>query len=106
VKKKLFQQLLVVRLVVYFGAREKEQQTTWGFSLGGPIIKNKLFFFANGEMVKTPTVVNRWRGSEDGIGDAVNYISRTKLADLEKVSNFVKDKYGYDTGISSSLMSL
>ena len=64
------------------GAREKDQQTTWGFSLGGPIIKNKLFFFANGEMVKTPTVVNRWRGSEDGIGDAVNYISRTKLADL------------------------
>ena len=80
------------------GAREKEQQTTWGFSLGGPIIKNKLFFFANGEMVKIPTVVNRWRGSEDGIGDAENYISRTKLADLEKVSNFVKDKYGYDTG--------
>lgn len=49
-------------------------------------------------MVKIPTVVNRWRGSEDGIGDAENYISRTKLADLEKVSNFVKDKYGYDTG--------
>lgn len=72
------------------GAREKDQQTTWGFSLGGPIIKNKLFFFANGEMVKTPTVVNRWRGSEDGIGDAVNYISRTKLADLERVSNFVR----------------
>ena len=80
------------------GAREKDQQTTWGFSLGGPIIKNKLFFFANGEMVKTPTVVNRWRGSENGIGDAENYISRTKLADLERVSNFVKDKYGYDTG--------
>ena len=63
------------------GAREKDQQTTWGFTLGGPIVKNKLFFFANGEMIKTPTVASRWRGSEDGIGNANNYISRTKLSD-------------------------
>ena len=80
------------------GAREKDQQTTWGFTFGGPIIKNKLFFFTNGEMVKTPTIVNRWRGSENGIGDGENYISRTKLSDLETVSNYVKNKYGYDTG--------
>ncbi len=80
------------------GAREKDQKTTYGFTLGGPIIKNKLFFFVSGEMSKTPTVVNRWRGSVDGVADADNYISRTTLADLEKVSNFVKDKYGYDTG--------
>lgn len=80
------------------GAREKDQKTTYGFTLGGPIIKNKLFFFVSGEMSKTPTVVNRWRGSVDGVEDADNYISRTTLADLEKVSNFVKDKYGYDTG--------
>lgn len=66
------------------GAREKDQKTTYGFTLGGPIIKNKLFFFVNGEMSKTPTVVNRWRGSVDGVEDADNYISRTTLADLEK----------------------
>ncbi len=80
------------------GAREKAQTTTYGFTLGGPIIKNKLFFFANGEMVKTPTVVNRWRGSEDGKEDVVNYISRTKNSDLEAVSNYIGSKYGYDTG--------
>ena len=80
------------------GAREKDQQTTWGFTLGGPIVKNKLFFFANGEMVKTPTVANRWRASEDGIGDGEKYLSRTTLADLERVSNYVKQRYGYDTG--------
>ena len=80
------------------GARLKSQNTTYGFTLGGPIIKNKLFFFVNGEMSKTPTVVNRWRGSEDGVSDATNYISRTKLSDLETVSKFVKEKYGYDTG--------
>ena len=80
------------------GAREKAQTTTYGFTLGGPIIKNKLFFFANGEMVKTPTVVNRWRGSEDGREDVVNYISRTKNSDLEAVSNYIGSKYGYNTG--------
>ena len=80
------------------GAREKAQTTTWGFTLGGPIIKNKLFFFANGEMVKTPTVVNRWRGSEDGKEDVANYISRTKNSDLEAVSNYIANKYGYNTG--------
>jgi hypothetical protein len=49
-------------------------------------------------MTKKPTVVNRWRGSVDGVSDPDNYISRTKLSDLEKVSNFVKNEYGYDTG--------
>ena len=80
------------------GARAKDRTTTYGFTLGGPIIKNKLFFFVNYEYVNTPTIANRWRGSEDGKADANNYISRTKLSDLQKVSDFVKDKYGYDTG--------
>lgn len=80
------------------GAREKDRTTTWGMTLGGPIIKDKLFFFVNGEMKKIPTVANRWRGSEDGVADADNYLSRTTLADLEKVSNYVRDKYGYNTG--------
>lgn len=80
------------------GAREKDRTTTWGMTLGGPIIKDKLFFFVNGEMKKIPTVANRWRGSEDGVADADNYLSRTSLADLEKVSNYARDKYGYNTG--------
>ena len=80
------------------GARDKAQTTTYGFSLGGPIIKNKLFFFVNGEMIKTPSVVNRWRGSDDGVADANNYISRTTNADLEAVSNYMSRNYGYDTG--------
>lgn len=80
------------------GAREKNRTTTYGLTLGGPIIKNKLFFFVSAEYSQAPTVVNRWRGSEDGVGNADNFISRTKLSDLKAVSEFVKEKYGYDTG--------
>ncbi len=80
------------------GARDKDRNTIYGMTLGGPIIKNKLFFFVNYEYAKTPTVANRWRGSEDGIGNSNAYLSRTTLEDLQKVSDFVKDKYGYNTG--------
>ena len=80
------------------GARAKDSQTTYGFTFGGPIIKDKLFVFVNGEMSKIPTIANRWQGSANGVGDADNYISRTKLSDLQAVSNHVQSKYGYDTG--------
>ena len=84
------------------GAREKDRKTTYGFTLGGPIVKDKLFLFVNGEMQKVPTVANRWRASEDGVADADNFISRTTTADLQKVSDYVKQKYGYDTGSYNS----
>lgn len=80
------------------GARDKDRTTTYGFTLGGPIIKNKLFFFVNFEYATIPSIVNRWKASEDGVMDADNYISRTTIADMEAVSSFVKEKYGYDTG--------
>ena len=80
------------------GARAVDRNTNYGFTFGGPIIKNKLFLFVNGEMAKTPTVVNRWRASTDGVADANNYISRTTESDLQTVSDYVKSKYGYETG--------
>ena len=80
------------------GARERDRNTTYGFTLGGPIIKNKLFFFVNAEMAKTPTIANRWKASTDGVADPDNYISRTTESDMQRVSDFVKSKYGYDTG--------
>jgi len=80
------------------GARDKDRNTTYGFTFGGPIIKNKLFIFVNAEKSETPTIANRWQASTDGVADADNYISRTTVSDLQTVSDFVKEQYGYETG--------
>ena len=80
------------------GARDIERTTTYGATLGGPIIKNKLFFFTNFEYEKSPSVVNRWKPSPDGVANPDKFISRTTVEDMEKVKNHLKDKYGYDTG--------
>ncbi|HPX79277.1 MAG TPA: TonB-dependent receptor [Bacteroidales bacterium] len=83
---------------VELAERSVDRNTTYGFTLGGPIVKNKLFFFVNFEYTKTPTIVNRWRPSEDGVANTDLYISRTTMADMKKVSDFLKNKYDYDTG--------
>ena len=80
------------------GPVAKERTTTYGVTLGGPIVKNKLFFFVNFEYVQSPQVANRWRASEDGVADPSRYISRTKIDDMKLVQSHLKDHYGYDTG--------
>jgi len=80
------------------GDRAQERTTTYGMTFGGPIIKNKLFFFANFEYSPQPTEITRWRASENGVANPDLYISRTSVADMQTVKDYVKEKYGYDTG--------
>jgi len=80
-----------------FGDRSKESNSIYGFTVGGPILKNKLFFFGNLEYEKTPQQVIRWRASTDGISDQQT-ISRVTESDLQTVSDYLKSKYGYETG--------
>ena len=80
------------------GARDRDRNTTYGFTLGGPIIKNKLFFFVNAEYSETPSVAVRWRASANGVGNSNSYLSYASVEDMEAVQTHVLEKYGYDTG--------
>jgi len=84
-----------------FGDRAEESNSIYGFTVGGPIVKNKLFFFGNLEYEKTPQQVIYWRASTDGISDQQT-ISRVTESDLQAVSDLLKDHYGYETGSYTS----
>ena len=79
---------------------ESYKSSLYGFTLGAPIIKNKLFFFVNGELENSTSPGILWTPSQEegGSGDNQNHISRTWIKDLKTISDFVKDKYGYDPG--------
>ena len=66
------------------------ENKTFGFRVGGPIVKNKLFFFLNAERQddSRPQPFNRadYRG---------NYLANDSLNVL---INFLKNQYGYDPG--------
>lgn len=47
-----------------FGVRAEESKTVYGATFGGPIIKDKLFFFANVEYEKSPQQVITWRAAK------------------------------------------
>ena len=84
------------------GPVEKERTTTYGATLGGPIVKNKLFFFVNFEYVQSPQIANRWHASEDGVAIPEQFISRTTIDDMNTVKAHLKDNYNYDAGSISS----
>ena len=73
-----------------------------GLSIGGPIIKNKLFFFANVEVERRDDLVSGFRANNGGepVG---NGVSRVLRSDLEAVSAALS-AIGYDTGGFENLL--
>lgn len=68
---------------------------TRGFSLGGPIIKNKLFFFVSGEQERISNPGTTFVATKDG---ATGTVSQASAATLDAIANTLKTKYGYDPG--------
>ncbi len=73
--------------------REKVSEfsaNTYGVRLGGPLIKDKLFFFVNYERAETeipqPFIFS-------------NYTGRSSEADLAGLSSFLQNNFGYNPGI-------
>jgi len=79
------------------GANDRNSKN-YGFTLGGPIIKNKLFFFVNAEMENEDVPGVSWRPSTDGVANANLQISRTLESDMVAVKNYLMTKYNYDPG--------
>ncbi len=78
--------------------RSYSRQTTYGMTLGGPIIKNKLFFFVNAEFSDIPTEVNNWRPSADGVANPDKMLTRVSVNEAKTMKDFLQKTYGYNPG--------
>lgn len=75
--------------------RSKFNENTFGFRFGGPIIKNKLFFFANYEQFKNTQPGASFQANTGLTG---GNISNVKATDLDALSNYLNTVYKYDAG--------
>jgi outer membrane receptor protein involved in Fe transport len=72
-------------------------QTQYGGRIGGPIMKDKVFFFFSGERNKR----NDPNGTSADGSTGIVYTGTPSAAD---VANFLKSKYNYDTGSLGDLV--
>ena len=67
-----------------------------GLSIAGPILANKLFFYANVERERRDDPGTTFRAARPGVtGEGV---SRVQAADLDAISTRLREVYGYETG--------
>jgi hypothetical protein len=66
-------------------------------SLGGAILKNKLFFYVSGEVVRQTAPATSLSASDASHSPGGNY-SQANADTLTALSGFLKTKFGYDPG--------
>lgn len=77
-------------------------EETWGATFGGPIIKDKLFFFASYETFESPSAVDK--GPSDS--NVANKVSQVSQAEVDRVVSIAQNKYNYDAGSWDSSIPL
>jgi hypothetical protein len=68
-----------------------------GFRVGGPIVKDKLFFFASYEDDSETRPGTTWRAN-NGSEPITGNVTRVLKSDLDGLSTFLRDKFDYETG--------
>ena len=75
----------------------KIDEKTAGLSIGGPIIKDKLFFFFNAEKFTSSKPALDWSLNTGDPAQTGN-VSRTTTADMQGLSDFMQKYFGRDLG--------
>ena len=78
---------------------QKLDEKNYGLSFGGPIIKDKLFFFVNYEkkITKDPGSVRIAATPSQPYG-SISTVTRTTATFMDQVSSYLRSTYGYETG--------
>jgi hypothetical protein len=76
----------------------QSSKKAYGFNVGGPIIKDKLFFFISGEKESTLTPGNTLLAAEPGRDPADPNVGKTTGDSLRAFSQLLKNSYNYETG--------
>ncbi len=75
---------------------EYSKESTWGVTLGGPIVKDTLFFFANYEKMKQSDIgpAGQSLGTNPLDAGTVDFTA----ADLAEVQRIASERWGFDAG--------
>lgn len=69
-----------------------------GFRVGGPIIKDKLFFFINGEQERRDDPATNYVALRPGVNDGQANVSRVLATDLDGLRSYLINTFDYDPG--------